>query len=133
MKCPYCLQVKNKVIDSRLAKEDDVIRRRRHCLGCNGRFTTYEMSKERLEATPLSVKELAEYLGTAAATIYQNASRGKIPGVKIGKVWRFQKHVIDEWLREKDTTRKKRAVRKEHEEVRKEVKVILRKKNKKIN
>ncbi len=132
MKCPYCLKVENKVIDSRLVKEEDAIRRRRHCLECNKRFTTYEMSKERLEATPLNVKELAEYLGTAKATIYQSASKGRIPGVKIGRAWRFHKHLIDEWLMEKTIKRRKRPItaRKEQQEVRKEVKVILRKKNK---
>jgi transcriptional repressor NrdR len=42
MKCPYCGDVNNKVIDSRLGKEGDAIRRRRECLGCARRFTTYE-------------------------------------------------------------------------------------------
>ncbi len=42
MKCPYCSEVDNKVIDSRLSKDNHVIRRRRECLLCNRRFTTYE-------------------------------------------------------------------------------------------
>ncbi len=42
MKCPYCSEVDNKVIDSRLSKDNHVIRRRRECLTCNRRFTTYE-------------------------------------------------------------------------------------------
>ena len=42
MKCPYCAEVDNKVIDSRLSKDNHVIRRRRECLLCNRRFTTYE-------------------------------------------------------------------------------------------
>ncbi len=42
MKCPYCSEVDNKVIDSRLSKDSHVIRRRRECLLCNRRFTTYE-------------------------------------------------------------------------------------------
>ncbi|MFP4476378.1 MAG: transcriptional regulator NrdR [Desulfatibacillaceae bacterium] len=46
MKCPYCGDVNNKVIDSRLGKEGDVIRRRRECLGCARRFTTYETVEE---------------------------------------------------------------------------------------
>ncbi|MGD8521776.1 MAG: transcriptional regulator NrdR [Desulfobacterales bacterium] len=42
MKCPYCGEVDNKVIDSRLSKDASVIRRRRECIGCTRRFTTYE-------------------------------------------------------------------------------------------
>lgn len=42
MKCPFCGVVDNKVIDSRLSKDADTIRRRRECLGCTRRFTTYE-------------------------------------------------------------------------------------------
>lgn len=42
MKCPYCSDMENKVIDSRLSKEGDMIRRRRECLQCAERFTTYE-------------------------------------------------------------------------------------------
>ncbi|MFC1724499.1 transcriptional regulator NrdR [candidate division KSB1 bacterium] len=42
MKCPYCSSMEDKVIDSRLVKEGAVIRRRRECLECVKRFTTYE-------------------------------------------------------------------------------------------
>lgn len=42
MKCPYCTEIDNKVIDSRLSKDGCVIRRRRECLACARRFTTYE-------------------------------------------------------------------------------------------
>jgi transcriptional repressor NrdR len=46
MKCPFCGELDNKVIDSRLGKEGDVIRRRRECITCNRRFTTYEYIEE---------------------------------------------------------------------------------------
>jgi len=46
MKCPYCAEVDNKVIDSRLSKDGNVIRRRRECLLCSRRFTTYEHIEE---------------------------------------------------------------------------------------
>jgi transcriptional repressor NrdR len=46
MKCPYCSEIENKVIDSRLSKDASVIRRRRECLTCNRRFTTYEHIEE---------------------------------------------------------------------------------------
>lgn len=54
MKCPFCAFVDNKVIDSRLTKDGDVIRRRRECLDCGRRFTTYERVEEML---PLVVKK----------------------------------------------------------------------------
>lgn len=46
MKCPFCGELDNKVIDSRLGKDGDVIRRRRECIACNRRFTTYEYIEE---------------------------------------------------------------------------------------
>ena len=42
MKCPFCGHIEDKVIDSRQSKEGDIIRRRRECLKCEGRFTSYE-------------------------------------------------------------------------------------------
>jgi transcriptional repressor NrdR len=46
MTCPFCGHREDKVIDSRESKEGDVIRRRRECLSCGRRFTTYERSDE---------------------------------------------------------------------------------------
>ncbi|MDD5454601.1 MAG: transcriptional regulator NrdR [Candidatus Ratteibacteria bacterium] len=51
MKCPYCANVENKVIDSRLSGNSLSIRRRRECLKCSRRFTTYE----RIETVPFMV------------------------------------------------------------------------------
>ena len=42
MKCPYCTHLGDKVVDSRESKEGEVIRRRRECLACGKRFTSYE-------------------------------------------------------------------------------------------
>jgi len=42
MKCPFCGNVEDKVVDSRIASEGESIRRRRECLKCQRRFTTYE-------------------------------------------------------------------------------------------
>ena len=42
MKCPFCGEIDNKVIDSRLSKDGTQIRRRRECIQCSRRFTTYE-------------------------------------------------------------------------------------------
>src|ERR1035438_7185786 len=46
MTCPFCEHKQDRVIDSRESKEGDVIRRRRECLKCARRFTTYERSDE---------------------------------------------------------------------------------------
>ena len=46
MMCPFCGFKEDKVIDSRESKEGDVIRRRRQCIKCDRRFTTYERSDE---------------------------------------------------------------------------------------
>ena len=46
MTCPFCRHRQDRVIDSRESKEGDLIRRRRECLKCLRRFTTYERSDE---------------------------------------------------------------------------------------
>lgn len=46
MKCPFCNHLHDKVVDSRESKEGDAIRRRRECLKCERRFTTYERIDE---------------------------------------------------------------------------------------
>jgi len=51
MKCPFCGKIDNKVIDSRLSKNNNVIRRRREGLNCGRRFTTYE----HIEETPVMI------------------------------------------------------------------------------
>ena len=54
MKCPFCADLDNRVIDSRLRQDGAVIRRRRECDRCQRRFTTYERVEEML---PLVVKK----------------------------------------------------------------------------
>lgn len=51
MKCPFCGAIDSKVIDSRPAEDGEKIRRRRECLSCKKRFTTYEI----VETVPLMV------------------------------------------------------------------------------
>lgn len=46
MKCPACHSIETKVIDSRLSKEGEAIRRRRECMSCQARFTTHERVEE---------------------------------------------------------------------------------------
>ncbi len=54
MKCPFCGYLEDKVIDSRLSQNGSTTRRRRECLECSKRFTTYERIEETL---PLVVKK----------------------------------------------------------------------------
>jgi len=54
MRCPYCHGAENKVLDSRESQEGAVTRRRRECLACKRRFTTYERVEELM---PLVVKK----------------------------------------------------------------------------
>ena len=51
MKCPFCGSLESKVVDKRETEEDIATRRRRECLSCNKRYTTYE----RLETLPLTI------------------------------------------------------------------------------
>ena len=51
MKCPFCGDIESKVVDSRRSDEGDSIRRRRECLACQRRFTTYEI----VESLPIIV------------------------------------------------------------------------------
>lgn len=54
MKCPFCGHVEDRVIDSRAGRDGDVIRRRRECLKCERRFTSYERVEEVL---PMVIKK----------------------------------------------------------------------------
>ena len=54
MKCPFCGALEDKVVDTRPSDNDQVIRRRRECIGCSRRFTTYERIDEIL---PLVIKK----------------------------------------------------------------------------
>jgi transcriptional repressor NrdR len=54
MKCPLCGKAENRVVDSRVCKDGSAIRRRRECLDCEGRFTTYEFVEKVL---PVVIKK----------------------------------------------------------------------------
>jgi len=54
VRCPFCSHTEDKVVDSRMAKEGEAIRRRRECLGCKRRFTTYDRVDEVL---PMIIKK----------------------------------------------------------------------------
>ena len=101
MNCPFCGYKQDRVIDSRESKEGDVIRRRRQCLGCERRFTTYERSDEipymvvkkdgrrekfdrqkvlsgllkACEKRPVPMSKLAEIVDAVEAKLADNAER----------------------------------------------------------
>jgi transcriptional repressor NrdR len=101
MTCPFCGHKEDKVIDSRESKEGDSIRRRRQCLACERRFTTYERSDEipymvikkdgrrekfdrqkvlggllkACEKRPVPMSRLAEIVDQVEARLAENADR----------------------------------------------------------
>ena len=110
MKCPFCANVEDKVVDSRESKEGRVIRRRRECLSCGRRFTSYERidqiphlvvkkdgSRERFDRTkvlagllkacekrPVPVRELEEVTDRVEAMIQESPDR-EVPSDQIGE------------------------------------------------
>ena len=54
MRCPYCSATEDKVVDTRPSEDEQMIRRRRECIGCGRRFTTYERVGEEM---PMVVKK----------------------------------------------------------------------------
>ncbi len=55
----------------------------------------------------LTAKQVAKYLQVKPLTVYQWARSNKIPAVKIGRIWRFKKEIIDNFLEKKPKTNKK--------------------------
>ena len=121
MKCPFCGHVKDKVVDSRVGKEGKSIRRRRECLKCNARFTTYEKVEELLpmvikkdgrrepfdrqkilagikkacEKRPISVTVL-EKMVDDIEHIIQESSEKEIPSSRIGELVVRKLHELDQ-------------------------------------
>jgi transcriptional repressor NrdR len=111
VKCPFCTHVEDKVVDSRESKEGDVIRRRRECLSCGKRFTSYEridqiphlvvkkdgrrerFDREKVlagllracEKRPVPVKALEEIVDRVEAMIHEAPDR-EVPSVQIGEL-----------------------------------------------
>jgi transcriptional repressor NrdR len=111
MLCPFCGHTEDKVIDSRESREADVIRRRRECLKCQKRFTTYERIEEipymvvkkdgrrekfdrqkvlngllrACEKRPVSVARLAELVDEVESKLAENADR-EISTTEIGEL-----------------------------------------------
>ena len=111
MTCPFCAYREDKVIDSRESKEGDSIRRRRQCLSCERRFTTYEKIDEipymvikkdgrrekfdrqkilnglikAAEKRPIGVTRLAAIVDLVESKLGDNAER-EIPTTEIGEL-----------------------------------------------
>src|SRR5512135_349009 len=121
MRCPYCTSLDNKVVDSRMGKEGESIRRRRECLKCEGRFTTYERVEEVLpsvikkdgrrepfdrmkilsglkkacEKRPISMEMLERTVDEIEKTLQEKGYK-EIPSTAIGEEVMNQLHKIDE-------------------------------------
>jgi transcriptional repressor NrdR len=121
MKCPFCGYVKDKVVDSRLGKDGKSIRRRRECLKCNARFTTYEKVEELLpmvikkdgrreafdrqkilsgikkacEKRPISVTILEKLVDDIEHIIQENSEK-EIPSSRIGELVVQRLHELDQ-------------------------------------
>jgi len=111
MKCPFCSHLEDKVVDSRETKEGDTIRRRRECLGCERRFTTYERIDEvpymvikkdgrrekfdrqkvlagllkACEKRPISMARLSELVNRVESKVIDSPDR-EIPTTQIGEI-----------------------------------------------
>jgi transcriptional repressor NrdR len=111
MKCPFCNHMEDKVVDSRESREGDAIRRRRQCLGCDRRFTTYERIDEvpymvvkkdgrrekfdrqkvlagllkACEKRPVSMGRLSDLVNKVEAKVVDSADR-EIPTTEIGEM-----------------------------------------------
>lgn len=57
-----------------------------------------ELEKLVSEHDVMTAEEAATYLRIARATLYRLAAKGQIPAVKVGRVWRFSRSLLDEWL-----------------------------------
>ena len=111
MQCPFCKENKDKVVDSREINEGRLIRRRRECLECNRRFTTYERTEEipylvikkdgqreqfdrqkvlhgivrACEKRPVQIDQIEAVVDDIVADIYEVSDR-EIPASVIGEV-----------------------------------------------
>jgi transcriptional repressor NrdR len=120
MTCPFCGHIEDRVVDSREAKEGDVVRRRRECLSCQRRFTTYERIDEipymvvkkdgrrekfdrqkvlggllkACEKRPVPMGRLAEIVDEVEGLLFTSAER-EIPTTSIGELLMQRLHALD--------------------------------------
>lgn len=121
MKCPYCGYLEDKVVDSRSSRENDSTRRRRECLKCQRRFTTYEHIEDiplmvikkngqrqpfdrnkimsgllkACEKRPISAQKIESVLDAAERTLLRRHNK-EVPSSQIGELIMKKLHSIDQ-------------------------------------
>ena len=121
MKCPFCDDLENRVIDSRLTQDNDVIRRRRECLKCTRRFTPYARVEETLpmvvkkdgrrevfdrmkivsglkkacEKRPVSMEDIEKVADRIERTIQESAEK-EVPSSMVGEALMRELHKLDQ-------------------------------------
>jgi len=111
MKCPYCGNLDSRVIDSRISRDKNAIKRRRECDSCKKRFTTYEKVEEMelmvvkkdgrrelfsrnkiidgikkaCQKRPISIQQIEEFVDNIE-TFFQEKGRKEIPSKEIGEM-----------------------------------------------
>ena len=146
MKCPFCGQPESKVIDSRPTDEGTRIRRRRECLECSRRFTTYEIveslpivvvkkdssrelfDRDKLfngmlracQKRPVSLQELERAVDEIEAQL-QNSLEREVPAARIGEYAMEKLRAIDEiaYIRFASVYRQFKDIGSFHDEIRK--------------
>jgi transcriptional repressor NrdR len=107
MKCPFCGYLEDKVVDSRESREGDAIRRRRECLKCERRFTSYE----RIDEIPYMVVKKNEQRepfdrNKVMAGILRACEKRPIPAAKLDAIVNsVEKYVQESPERERPTTK----------------------------
>lgn len=120
MKCPFCESIEDKVIESREVDDRSTIRRRRECLSCRGRFTSYERIEERpllvikrdgrreqfsrdkivkgimhaCEKRPVSIETIEEIMDEIEKELHREAGR-EVLSSKIGELVMEKLHRVD--------------------------------------
>jgi len=121
MRCPYCSHEEDKVVDSRTSKEGRAVRRRRECLNCTRRFTTYEYvenisltiikndqrrepyERQKLmqgitaacKKRPVSMKKIESIVDKIETNI-EKMSKNEVPSSEIGKMVMAELYSLDE-------------------------------------
>ena len=62
-----------------------------------------------MDSNIMTIREVAEYLKLTEKTAYRHAADGKIPGFKVGGVWRFRRSEIDRWIERQSAGQEKRG------------------------
>jgi excisionase family DNA binding protein len=78
--------------------------------GCRATYQSNPEVEECIMPEIMTTKEIAKYLKLHEITICKYAAEGKIPAIRIGRVWRFDKEAIDNWIsggQKKETKKKK--------------------------